>query len=872
MKSNEHIFQIQLNHYAEIKIAEFITDIGKYPFLWVDKKKYLLDTQKNFLWDASEPEGDHLNVDDVKDVILGASLNKLGGHGWVLPTVGQLFAFAQASNNPIRTGAQYRLFDCSYWLAEENGNVVGIDLDSGYSSSRRLDGHSIVLNPSLAKDLKGFVSYLAENNLTLSTPAEPDKNLLLDLKLDSVFSLYEQIDYNRCRLPKLERNQITDTTKGLWELNDISSETLSSQKYIARDPKKDVRSGNIGIDFGTSSTVVAYEDVSGRPKLLRIGVNDFFEEVLPEHYENPTVLEFVDFQVMLQQWQAVAQQPMVSWDTVRCSHEALHGFRNNDSNPKIVASVLSKIKQWALREANHDAVRITDQLHQFEHTLAHLSPSNPVKGKALTVNDGDAFDPVELYAWFLGLNINWRSRGLFLKYYMTFPVAYPVDVKEKILASFRRGLWRSLPETLVQDTALMEGFVVEERASEPAAYAASAMLAHKIEPTPEGVAYAVFDFGGGTTDFDFGYYRLATEAEENRGIEEVFEHFESAGDKFLGGENLLENMAYLVFQHNLDKCREHRIAFTKPLDAEGFGGSEVLIDETQIARTNTLMLMSQLRPCWEQGRFPESGVIALDLLKRDGDKVKVELVVKKDVLSDYLDNRIQQGVRSFFTAMKNAFGENLPRQVNILLAGNSSRSKRVSDAFGLVVDGADEMSVSRAELTQGIIEEVFKDRNPEFISYAPLLADPNNESVPTAKTGVALGILRLCPGSSTSTINRTISASAGEAPFAFYVGRSVRGQFVPSMKRNDAYEQWKKIGIVTDDGVFNLFYTQSNQENMQIGHAELTKQRLDFTPDNIHHTIYARPKSPASIEIVTVLDEAQLDDIDVLSAREVLLA
>lgn len=102
-------------------------------------------------------------------------------------------------------------------------------------------------------------------------------------------------------------------------------------------------------------------------------MNDFFEEVLPEHYENPTVLEFVDFQAMLQQWQAVAQQPMVSWDTVRCSHEALHGFRNNDSNPKIVASVLSKIKQWALREANHDAVRITDQLHQFEHTLAHLS-------------------------------------------------------------------------------------------------------------------------------------------------------------------------------------------------------------------------------------------------------------------------------------------------------------------------------------------------------------------------------------------------------------------------------------------------------------------------------------------------------------------
>ena len=45
-------------------------------------------------------------------------------------------------------------------------------------------------------------------------------------------------------------------------------------------------------------------------------------------------------------------------------------------------------------------------------------------------------------------------------------------------------------------------FTVEERATEPAAYAAAAMKELDIESTEEGLPYAVFDFGGGTADFD----------------------------------------------------------------------------------------------------------------------------------------------------------------------------------------------------------------------------------------------------------------------------------------------------------------------------------------------------------------------------------
>lgn len=64
---------------------------------------------------------------------------------------------------------------------------------------------------------------------------------------------------------------------------------------------------------------------------------------------------------MLKPWRSEAYRPSVAWDDVRCSHEALHNFRNNDTKPEVVASVLTKIKQWALREGDGTRVRLTDR-------------------------------------------------------------------------------------------------------------------------------------------------------------------------------------------------------------------------------------------------------------------------------------------------------------------------------------------------------------------------------------------------------------------------------------------------------------------------------------------------------------------------------
>lgn len=698
-----------------------------------------------------------------------------------------------------------------------------------------------------------LVDLIIEEKLMLYDDHNPSQTLLGNGDVPSLIDLYESIDYNRCRLPRLEQDLFFDINKGLWEFSGLDPELLT-QGLRVRDPVQDIIKSNVSIDFGTSSTVVAYENINGKAQLLRIGVDDYYEEVIPEHYENPTVLEFLDFAQMNEDWTDISHQPLVAWDDVRCSHEALHNLRNNDSNPKIVSSILNNLKQWALRGKDDDSVYITDQINEYEHQLVQLKLNNPVKGRALSVDAADDFDPIELYAWFLGLNINWRHRGIFLKYYMTFPVAYSRDVKEKILSSFRRGLLRSLPAALLDNPAI-EQFSVAECATEPAAYAASVMDSYEIEPTEDGIAYAVFDFGGGTTDFDFGHYRLSTDEEyDSYNIEEVFEHAEAAGDQFLGGENLLENMAYIVFQKNIELCRQEKIIFTKPLDADKFVGSELLIDKTQSARTNTLMLISKLRPIWEKNEVNPTGIESLTLLSKEGKKVTCELMIPADELLEYLESRIFLGIQSFFAAMHKAFANNMPKDIHVLLAGNSCRSSIILEAFGINKGKENsELARSRHQKMDQIYNTIFQNEDTLITFHEPLSADVNDESKPTAKTGIALGILRLCSGSSIKIIEtQQCDKQQDEAPFSYYVGKIRRKLFQVGLARNARYDEWKEIGVVAEDGIFNLFYTQSDRaygNALAMGDPLLYKRALEFSQMYVGYKIFAHPISSKSIEI-----------------------
>ena len=696
------------------------------------------------------------------------------------------------------------------------------------------------------------------------TPSELDK--LIDELLEGKDILLT-LDSKTSPLPDLTPTQLNDPHKGIWELWGQDSKFAELAGARPRNPVEDVKAWPVAIDFGTSSTVVAYAE-QGRKKLLRIGVKDFTSPVQQAHFENPTVLELVNLPAALQPWQSTAYRPRLQWGDLRCSHEALASLRDNEGDTGVSASILSKIKHWALRESIDLRVKISDQVKKAEIELPPLTLRNPTKGQALQVSSEDPFDPIEVYAYFLGLAINWRQRGIFLKYYMTFPVAYPQLVKDKILASFRRGLQRSLPEPLIAQQEF-DQFSVEERASEPAAFAATALPHFGIQPTPEGEAYAVFDFGGGTTDFDFGLYREPNAEEEDSGYEEVLEHFGASGDKFLGGENLLEHLAYETFKANLDLCREKKIAFTCPLDGQDFPGSELLLDKTRAAFTNTQMLMSRLRPYWEKRQQNSQGIEKIKLINRMGEDVSCELKMPYERLEAFLNQRLTQGVKNFFTALHKAFSEAQlsPQKIHVFLAGNASLSPQVQALFGLNTQDNEEKTSTVITDWQ---RKLFGDQLPEFQMYAPITENPEDPYQATTKTGLALGLLDLCPGSPVAIVNRAAIKSQGEAPFDFYVGSIRRRQFKPALKRHAAYGEWQEAGPVREN-TFTLVSSQSPaantgelaQDDPALKHLRLTLTHADG------QKVFVRAMAPNKIELCTASNREALEAGDMSNQQEV---
>ncbi|MCT8876476.1 Hsp70 family protein [Shewanella xiamenensis] len=679
------------------------------------------------------------------------------------------------------------------------------------------------------------------------------------------------LDWRPCRLPQLEKARLTDLNKGLWELWDGDPETLAELKLVARNPKLDVKLHNVAIDFGTSSTVVAYCDQHGARKLLRIGVRDFYQQPEASHYENPTVLEILDFERFRAIWQRQTYRPELDWNWLHTSHEAQESFRNNPGDTGVLARILPRIKQWAMR-SDKQLLRLTDyQGHEL--TLAALTERNPVRGQAMEVSTADPFDPVELYAWYLGMTINWRERGLYLKYHLTFPAKYERATKDKILASFRRGLQRSLPSTLVSQNEIFRDFEVKELASEPAAYAAAALHhlasqdfvdtsavingnSRSIKPklTEDGVAYAVFDFGGGTTDFDFGLWRWATADEEDEGYEQVFESLHSSGDNFLGGENLLEHLVYETFKDNLDICREHKIPFTRPLDGKSFSGDEVFVQQTQVAQTNSVLLGTKLRPFMENADSQLESQASIDLLNMDGQKVKSEISFDVQKLDALLFDRIKEGLRAFLVELDHVVEQLGPRPIHLLLAGNGSRSRHIT---ALVENESDEWNA--------LLAEVFQGRSPTLVIHPPLAVNQDNLHAPTAKTGVALGLLRLCPGEKVKLINKIRTESHDEAPFRYYLGGIRRGQFTPQLAPSSDYQQWQLLGSMPQQ-VFKLCYSVSPKAKvgMQEGDPELLIHRVDFPAAPSGTKLFVRAIHPCIVELAAVSEEALLES-DIIS-------
>ena len=699
---------------------------------------------------------------------------------------------------------------------------------------------------------------ILELNKFLKNLPNEFKKVRKKIRIEKLVSIFVDKDFDRFRSKKYD-TEIYDRNKGSWDIfeatdenNDVVidgekiNEEILDRKIYGRNPKNDiVKSGVIGIDFGTKSTVVvSYKDdnegIDGSKTLpIRISGNlDAIERT--ENYENATIIHFDNIEKFITEYLSSEGRPYTHYDDIQVSVDAENELKRTQNNFDINEFMLD-LKQWS---ANKNKKK----------TIADKT------GKEIILNgylelDKNEFDPIEIYAYYIGCRINNMAQySIFLEYILSFPVTYELEVKNKILNSFRKGIMKSLPNSILNDEEIMKNFRVKFGASEPASYAITALKKFCVEPDLENeIGYSVFDFGGGTTDFSYGIYR---EKENSRKYDYEIQELESGGDKYLGGENLLSLIAFDVFLQNREKMFEKGYEISLPINQKSKIGFETFVSESNQSEYNMKKIMESMRDYWE-GKLEETEKEKLKrtiyLSNKSGQYQNEELDIDYNRLDEILKKNIYNGVISFLEKFKVVFDGKKLKEIYIFLAGNSSKSKFVEEIF-------------ENELT-----EEFKQKYNIILKDAYSIENETEGEVIglNSKTGVAFGLVELREGNGEVEYIpfRNITKNE-EINFKYCIGYSKKRRFVPIIDFNTKYNEWIKYDDIENENSIEVLYSgDTRAEGKEFPASECLRIRI-LVQDDESGSLFIRLKNPNTIEYVICED---IKDIDKTKISEEIL-
>ncbi|WRC03392.1 hypothetical protein KVC56_00295 [Helicobacter pylori] len=664
--------------------------------------------------------------------------------------------------------------------------------------------HAIVNNETslryLSDENQKFIEDLAQDKKITNEKIEKTLEIVSTSDVDVDFEKFKElmlkVDNEAVGLKSYSQSQLLDLNGGHWDLEvpSVPKESVTfrfdnlpkdkdnkEMNFYARSSLKDLNKGVVAIDFGTKSTTAAYMDNNGKYRLLSIGGDVDIESL--EKYENPTIVEFRDKEKFLKDYKALDHRPFTEKNDIEVAHEAQKNLSHTQNNH--LYRFFSQLKQWAGADEKQN-------FRDFKEDFSLESFANCT-----------GFNPIEIYAYYIGRCINNMQNGVFLKYFLSYPVKYEKHQAEKIRESFEKGLKKSLPRHVFGDEKTAKAFKVELRASEPCAYAISALKSYgffKSEKLDKPVYYGVFDFGGGTTDFDFGKW----EKSANPKFLYKMTHFSSGGDKYLGGENLLELLAFEAYAKNFPTLKAKDIVIAKPnydrIDTQRFGS---FMQNSREARLNLQTIASTLHPFLENldadiieaieenEEFNIEGFekdFKATLLDRNGTATECNLKVDCKELLNLLKDKINEGVANFFARFSKVMAENIDdecRAFHIFLGGNASRSVLVKQAF----ENAKEKQLK--DYNQKTSKDDFT-----FIIYEPLGTEKSDKQIleltgedvsntpaylkPTCKTGVAFGLLESRPKA--GGIERPSISS--NPVFKYDLGIEIEGKFHAKIHRD----------------------------------------------------------------------------------------
>jgi hypothetical protein len=587
-----------------------------------------------------------------------------------------------------------------------------------------------------------------------------------------------------------------------------------------RDPKLDVLNEWVGVDIGTYNTVVALRGEKSQAELIRIGESG--PVVLSRDYETPTEIAFDNLSRTVKAWRDRVIMPLTRWGDVVVGQTAREQrLRPGDDQHLRSAATVTALPLLRERIERHEPYKFRG-LGDPETNEMLKKPAPPIIDED-GIGSHDPFDPVELYAYYVGLTVNHRLRGIHLKYAVTMPTGWSHERRQSVLVAFRRGIFRSLPAGMIEYHDLDRLQVVD---AGPATipFSVQAFRTFNIQPKTDQVVFATIDAGASETGMLFGILRQPKGEERSEGYDRMIEHLEPHAIPWLGGERMLHRLAYRVWCANDASMREARVPFERPHEEPAPNEPHDLVTFSPEARANVQALKDFLRPLLEQPALRGKLPTTVRLATESGDAREVFINVDREQLTSAIEDWLREGVAIFKERLTEALTK-------------IGRDPDPYDGLRVILGG-------RVGLYPFFGDELARQLPAKVQIHRFKEPEKGNLITPTVKTSCVLGVL----GLRYDRIGALQRAEKRDA-FRFRVGRNRHGQLTDVLDPTVEYDVWREMGACTKPDVEVLFMDAVDDGEVAADDPRVRRVSCTLGTSAVGQRLYMRAVGPARAEL-----------------------
>jgi hypothetical protein len=642
------------------------------------------------------------------------------------------------------------------------------------------------------------------------------------------------------QLPPIDGEALTDPRQGFWQgsrfvgtkriailrqgklvglRRRMSDKEIVPPDVVRRDPHIDVQDAWVAIDLGMASTVVATGN-GDRHAMVRVGATR--EPKVARDFETPSTLSFNNLPRVLKAWRDRVILPLTEWGDLYVGHGAtdrlnVHG-KERAQRYKCTVAELGALPG---RIDRGEKVQICGR-SELDSPLTLEKPAEPIIDED-GIGPDDPFDPLELFAYYIGLHLNERRRGIHLRYALGMPTGWSSARRAQVLAEFRRGILRSLPAGMVgyDDMDLLQ---VVDAGPNVLSFAAFAFRVFGISPRgDEPVPFVSIDAGASEVAVLCGQYRRGTPDEVAGGFERIVEHVEPTVMGDMGGEHLLHRLALKVYVASASSMKHNDIPLELPQGEDAPTGHEERMVRSLDAGVNVRLLKDAVRNILERpGPSPLPDMV--QLYDQGGRVRDVRIMIDRAALSEWLRGQLSELAVSIKSAIDQGLeqvcrGEIPWADLRVVLGGRMGMHTFLQERLAAV-------------LPEGV--RVHKFREP----------DETNVSAPTVKLATALGILAMryqpmAPAAVTDD----------RANFNYKVGRAKRGKLLTVLDSSAGYDAWREMGACTRPEVTVLYTDAKAADELAADDPTVNRVVCSLGYDAVGYRVYLRAVGGTRIEV-----------------------